>query len=77
MKRVILACFLLAGLVSGQGERSALNGTVTDSSGAAVPNAAVTATHVETGVEHKAVTTSTARARAGELPGTRQSGTGV
>jgi len=52
----------------GQGERGGLNGTVTDSTGAVVPNATVTALNVATGVETKATTTDAGVYRLPYLP---------
>lgn len=49
--------FLLALTLAAQGERSAFNGTVTDASGAPVPDASVTATETTTGVETRTTTT--------------------
>src|ERR1044072_6992255 len=55
--RVLL--FLAASmLVFGQGERGTFNGTVTDASGAVLPNVTVKATNTQTNVETTAVTTS-------------------
>ena len=50
--------FILTGGLWAQGERATLNGTILDSSGAAIPGATVTASNNATGVEHN--TTSTA-----------------
>src|SRR6476646_1030601 len=49
--RLAIAAYLVIGLLSGQTEigGAALNGTVTDATGAAVPNAKVTATNSGTG----------------------------
>ncbi len=47
---VVATVFLLAGLASAQTFVSSLGGTVTDASGAVVPNAIVSATGIETGV---------------------------
>src|SRR5437879_7529526 len=61
MKRlvlVVLVVLLLALGVSAQTFRGAINGTVTDPSGASVPNAAVKATESATGIDHNTVTTS-------------------
>src|SRR6266849_5573178 len=61
MKRLILAIlvvFSLAVDVNAQTFRGAINGTVTDPSGAVVPNAAVKATESATGIDHNTVTTS-------------------
>src|SRR5229473_6489524 len=61
MKRLILAIlvvFSLAVDVNAQTFRGAINGTVTDPSGAVVPNAAVRATESATGIDHNTVTTS-------------------
>jgi len=53
-----LLVLLTAGLARGQSDRGAIAGTITDSSGAVVPGAAVTATGAETGVSYTAATTS-------------------
>jgi hypothetical protein len=61
MKRLLFALLVLllvAGLASGQTFRGAINGTVTDPSGAVVANAKVKATEVATGVDHNTVTTN-------------------
>jgi len=61
MKRLVLAILvvlLLAGGVNAQTFRGAINGTVTDPSGAAVPNAQVVAKEKSTGIDHTTVTTS-------------------
>src|SRR5204862_4292555 len=61
MKRLVIAIvvvLLLALGVSAQTFRGAINGTVTDPSGASVPNAAVKATEIATGIDHNTVTTS-------------------
>ncbi len=61
MKRLVLAILVvlsLAVVVNAQTFRGAINGTVSDPSGAAVPNAAVKATESGTGIDHNTVTTS-------------------
>jgi hypothetical protein len=61
MKRLFLAVLLILGLgvvANAQTFRGAINGTVTDPSGAAVPNATVKATEVATGIDHATTTTS-------------------
>ncbi len=61
MKRLILAILVVLSLAVGanaQTFRGAINGTVTDPSGAVVPNAAVKATESATGIDHNTVTTS-------------------
>src|SRR3982074_2681291 len=67
MKKLI-AFAAFSGLLFGQGERGACNGTVTDKSGAAVPRATVTAVQIETNVETKATTTDTGVYRMPYLP---------
>src|SRR5690242_15629945 len=61
MKRlvvVILLAFSLAVAANAQTFRGTINGTVTDPSGAAVPNATVKATETTTGIDRTTVTTS-------------------
>ena len=55
---MLLILFSLTGAAWGQAVSSTMVGTVTDSSGAIVPNASVTATEVRTGVTRKTNTTS-------------------
>ncbi|HEY6968821.1 MAG TPA: TonB-dependent receptor [Candidatus Angelobacter sp.] len=56
---ILLMCLSLASLAFGQSAASAtIVGTVTDTQGAVVPNATVTATNTATGVSHSAKTTS-------------------
>src|SRR5213075_3094570 len=61
MKRLVLAILVVLSLavgVNAQTFRGAINGTVSDPSGALVPNAAVKATKNSTGIDHNSVTTS-------------------
>jgi hypothetical protein len=61
MKRLVLAILVvlfLAVAANAQTFRGAINGTVTDPSGAVVPNAAVKATETATGIDHNTVTSS-------------------
>ncbi len=61
MKRLVLAILVVLSLAvaaDAQTFRGAINGTVTDPSGAVVPNAAVKATESNTGIDHNTVTTS-------------------
>jgi len=61
MKRLVLAVLVvlfLAAAANAQTFRGAINGTVTDPSGAVIPNAAVKATEAATGIDHNTVTTS-------------------
>lgn len=61
MKRlvfVILVVLSLAVAANAQTFRGSINGTVTDPSGAVVPNASVKATETATGIDHNTVTTS-------------------
>jgi hypothetical protein len=61
MKRLVLAILVVLSLAvaaDAQTFRGAINGTVTDPSGAVIPNAAVKATENATGLDHNTVTTS-------------------
>jgi hypothetical protein len=61
MKRLVLAILVvlsLAAAANAQTFRGAINGTVTDPSGAVVPNATVKAMESATGIDHNTVTTS-------------------
>src|SRR6267378_659525 len=61
MKRLVLAILVvlsLAAAANAQTFRGAINGTVTDPSGAVIPNAQVKATESATGIDHNTVTTS-------------------
>src|SRR5437667_1275892 len=61
MKRLVFAILVVLSLAvaaNAQTFRGAINGTVTDPSGAVVPNAAVKATESTTGIVHNTVTTS-------------------
>jgi len=61
MKRLVLAILVVlsfAVAANAQTFRGAINGTVTDPSGAVVPNATVKATENATGIDHTTVTTS-------------------
>jgi hypothetical protein len=61
MKRLLFALLftlVFSVVANGQTFRGSINGTVTDPSGAAVPNAAVKATEGATGLEHTTVTTT-------------------
>src|SRR5215469_11762862 len=61
MKRLVIAvliAFSLAVAVNAQTFRGTINGTVSDPSGALVPNATVKATEVATGIEHSTTTTN-------------------
>src|SRR5216117_3933049 len=61
MKRLVLAIVVVLSLAVGmnaQTFRGSINGTVTDPSGALVPNAAVKATESATGIDHTTTTTN-------------------
>jgi Carboxypeptidase regulatory-like domain len=55
---VLLFLLVFSGAVNGQTFRGSINGTVTDPSGAAVPNATVKATETATGLDHSTVSSS-------------------
>jgi len=61
MRRLVIAILVVLSLAVGanaQTFRGAINGTVSDPSGASVPNAAVKATENTTGIDHNTVTTN-------------------
>ena len=66
--RNIFTLLVLAGTLFAQGERSELNGTVSDSTGAAIPGVTVTAVETQTKVETRAVTTESGVFRVPYLP---------
>jgi hypothetical protein len=60
-QKILIACifgFLYATAAMAQSDRGALAGTITDSTGAVVPNAAITVTGADTGEVYNAVTSS-------------------
>ncbi len=65
---VVLGLGLVIGTVNSQVISGDLTGTVLDKSGAAVPNATVTATAVETGVKHETTTNGQGEYRFNNLP---------
>jgi hypothetical protein len=56
--RTILISLLAIPLAAQIGGGGTLKGTVTDPTGAVIPNATVTATHAATGVDHRRETTA-------------------
>jgi Carboxypeptidase regulatory-like domain len=65
---MVLVVLSLAVAANSQTFRGAINGTVTDPSGAAVPNGQVRAVNVATGIEHTTVTTSDGEFSFQDLP---------
>ncbi|MGC2831236.1 MAG: TonB-dependent receptor [Candidatus Acidiferrum sp.] len=63
---IVLALMVLTS--HGQTFRGAINGTVTDPSGAVVPNAQVKATETSTGIDHNTVTTTDGQFSFQDLP---------
>ncbi|MGB2625669.1 MAG: TonB-dependent receptor [Candidatus Acidiferrum sp.] len=55
---MLLFCACLGAASNAQTFRGAINGTVTDPAGSAVPNAQVKATEIATGIDHTTVTSS-------------------
>src|SRR5260370_5277145 len=71
MKRLFLAVMIILGLgvaANAQTFRGSINGTVTDPSGAVIPNATVKATESGTGIDHTTVTTSDGRFAFQDIP---------
>src|SRR6185369_12568583 len=71
MRRVVLAVlfvFCLGLAVRAQTFRGAINGTVTDPSGAVVPGAQVKATDKATGIDHATISTSDGQFAFQDLP---------
>src|SRR5258708_14555990 len=74
MKAIRVVCallaltLLLAGLSYGQAVTGSLLGTITDSSGAAVPNAKVTITDANTGISRTATTNESGNFSFVDLP---------
>jgi Carboxypeptidase regulatory-like domain len=71
MKRLMISLLVIltaAIAVNAQTFRGAINGTVTDPSGAVVPSARVKATEVATGVERSTVTTSDGQFAIQDIP---------
>jgi len=64
----IAALTVLAAVLFGQALDSVLVGNVTDSTGAAVPNATITATNRDTGVKYTTETSSSGEYRINNLP---------
>src|SRR6266852_1504412 len=61
-------CLLLAIALFAQNDRGSITGTVQDQANSIVPNVAVVATNMETGVESKTVTTGTGNFTIPSLP---------
>src|SRR3989344_6386430 len=65
---ILAVCLLAAGTLTAQTFRGGIAGTVTDASGAVVPNAKVTLRNVDTGVERSATSDADGNYVATELP---------
>lgn len=59
---------LLASIALAQTDRGSITGTITDASGAVVPNAEVFVTNTETGLKYETLTTATGNYTLGSLP---------
>src|SRR4051812_3519263 len=55
-RKFALVSFMLGGLIWGQANVGEISGQVSDASGSAVPNCAVTATHTQTGLKRSVKT---------------------
>src|SRR5258708_29799604 len=69
---IVFACLLFTGMVHAQGVGASgdIRGTVSDPSGAVVSKATVTATEVDKGIKHAAITDADGEYRFGALPPT-------
>lgn len=65
---VVIVLLAISAVANAQTFRGAINGIVTDPSGAVVPNAPVKATERATGIEHKSITTSQGQFAFQDLP---------
>jgi hypothetical protein len=65
---LLAALLILAGALFAQGTDAVLVGAVTDSSGAAVPNASITATNKDTNVKYTATTNAAGEYRINNVP---------
>ena len=63
---ICIALFLAAGFA--QNDRGMITGTITDPTGAMVPNAAITATNSETNAHYETVTSNTGNYTLAQLP---------
>jgi hypothetical protein len=69
MRLRIAAFFLICTVVAfAQGDRGTITGTVTDPTGAVVPNATVQVTNTDTSADYKVGTTSTGNYTLANLP---------
>ena len=66
--RILLVIAVFAGYIHSQTFRGAINGTVTDPSGAVVAGASIKATNVATGIYHSTTTTSDGQFSFQDLP---------
>jgi len=68
LRLLFLLCLPFAACLIAQSDRGTITGQVSDSGGAVVPNAAVTATNSETGVQSRTVTTETGNYTISSMP---------
>jgi hypothetical protein len=66
--RLEIVALLFTGAALAQSDRGTITGTVSDSSGAVVPSAAISAKNTQTGAVYEAVTTATGNYALAELP---------
>ena len=65
---VAVCCLAVSVAAFAQGDRGAINGTVSDPVRAVIPNAAVAARNVDTGSQYQTVTTETGNYTLAQLP---------